>query len=269
MKGDRPIKRFNLLIKGTGIRFNICPPKNLKRESRQWVIPSSLFLSIALLAATAVVDINSLISWELFPEERLDLLVELPDSPGPEPKSIDRKKIVMDKSGVVISYSGGRGEPLAGTAVKKNGGYLVRFALCYLQKNAEIVKADLKKKGVESVIWKVTKDVPAYRLKIGPIPDTITREKVMGVLGGLELSPLPFVKGGYTLTDTMLIKSVALEMMEKVEKLSVGAALVTERKNATVFKVTSRPFTDDRHARDSLEKWRDKNIDGIVEKIKT
>lgn len=210
---------------------------------------------------------KSLISWELFPEERLDLLVELPDPPSPEPEKIERKKIVMDNSGVVISYTGGRSAAVNGAAVDKDGGYLVRFAICLLRENAAIVKADLKKKGVESVIWKVKKDVPAYRLKIGPIPDTITGEKVMEALGGLELSPLPFVKGGYALTDTMLIKSVALKTLEKVGNLSVGATLVTERKNVTVFKVTSRPFTDDDRARDSLKKWRDKNIDGIVEKI--
>lgn len=262
-----PIKRFNLLIKGTGIRFNTDPPRRLMCESRQWVIASSLFLSAALLATIAVVDIKSLISWELFPEERLDLLVELPDAPSSEPKKIERKKIVMDDRGVVISYNGGQDGPLPGKAVKKDGGYLVRFAVCLLQENAEVVKADLKKKGVKSVIWKVKKDVPAYRLKIGPIPDTITREKVMEVLGGLGLSPLPFVKGGYALTDTMLLKSYALETLEKVEKLSVGATLMTERKNATVFKVTSKPFTDDASARKSLEKWRDKKIDGIVEKI--
>lgn len=265
--GGRPIKRFNLLIKGTGIRFNTAPPRQLLCESRQWVIASSLFLSAALLAAIAIVDIKSLISWELFSEERLDLITDIPVAPSSAPKKIERKKIVMDNSGVVISYSSGQSEPLPGAAAKKESGYLVRFAICLLQENAEIVKADLMKKGVESIIWKVKKNVPAYRLKIGPIPDTITRKKVMKALGGLDLSPLPFVKGGYALTNAMLIKSFALKTMEKVEKLSVRATLVTERKNATVFKVTSKPFMDDAHAGESLKKWREKNIDGIVEKI--
>ena len=257
-----PIKRFNLLIKGTGIRFNTAPPRRLLSESRQWVIASTLFLSIALLTAIAVVDIKSLISWELFPEERLDMMVEIPDAVIPELRKIERKKIVIDSSGVLISYQTSRGGPLV-----KESGYVVRFALCLLQENAEIVKADLKKKGVESLIWKVKKDVPAYRLKIGPIPDTITREKIMEALGNLEVVPLPFVKGGYTMTDTMLIKSAALETLEKIEKLSVPATLVTERKSSTVFKVTSKPFMDDASAKNSLKKWREKKIDGLVEKI--
>lgn len=257
-----PIKRFNLLIKGTGIRFNTAPPRRLMCESRQWVIASSLFLSIALLTAIAVVDIKSLFSWELFSEERLDMMVEIEDASKPEPMKIDRKKIVMDSSGILISYQIGQGSPLV-----KESGYVVRFAVCLLQENAEIVKADLKKKGVESLIWKIKSDVTAYRLKIGPVPDTITRKKVMAALGNLEVTPLPFVKGGYTMTDTMLVKSVALETLKKVEELSVPATLVTERINSSVFKVTSRPFANEASAKESLKKWSDKKIDGLVEKI--
>jgi hypothetical protein len=210
----------------------------------------------------AVVDFKSLFTWELFPEERLDLLAEIPDAPHFTPKKADRKKVVLDETGVVVSYSAGEGAARGGES-----GYLVRFAVCLFRENAEVVKAKLKEKGVESVIWKVKRELSAYRLKIGPIPDSITKEKIMEAMGEIESSPLPFVSGRYMLSEPVLIKNSALKTKEKIEGMSVAALLVTEKKSTTVFKVTSTPFRDNSQAKESLKKWRKMDIEGIVEKI--
>lgn len=280
---EKPIKRFNLLIKGTGIRYTIGPKRRWFRDSRQFVFASAVFISILLIGVTGLLDMKSLTNWELIPEKRLDLFVDIPAVPAPKPVKDDRKKVVLDKTGVVLSYRRGQGGPAqgavteAGTPItstqgqegtsRGQAGYLVRFAICLLRENAELIKAELTAKGVDSVIWKVRRKMPTYWLKIGPIPDSITKEKVVTALAEMKVSPLPFADGGYLLTEPVALQNLALKAREKVESMSLDAELVTEQREATVFKVTSSPFKDGPLATESLEKWRKINIDGIVEKM--
>lgn len=266
-ESERPIKRFNLLIKGTGIRYTVSPKRRWFRDSRQFGFASAAFISILLIAVTGLLDMKSLTSWELFPEKRLDLFVDIPDTPQAKPVNADRKKVVLDKTGVVLSYRGGLSAPVPGAVTEAGNGYLVRFAICLLRENAELIKAELTEKGVDSVIWKVRRKMPAYRLKIGPIPDSITKEKIVAALAELKVSPLAFVDGGYLLTEPVTLQDLALKAREKVEKMSLDAELITEQREAMVFKVTSSPFKDGRLATESLEKWRKMDIDGIVEKM--
>ena len=228
---------------------------------------SAVFISILLIAITGLLDMKSLTNWELFPEKRLDLFVDIPAMPATKPVKDDRKKVVLDKTGVVLSYRGGLSAPAQGAVTEAGTGYLVRFAICLLRENAELIKAELSAKGVDSVIWKVRRKLPTYRLKIGPIPDSITKEKVVTALAEMKVPTLPFADGGYLLTEPVTLQNLALKAREKVETMSLDAELITEQREATVFKVTSSPFKDGRLATESLEKWRKMDIDGIVEKM--
>ncbi|GMT42646.1 MAG: hypothetical protein IEMM0002_1057 [bacterium] len=288
-----PIRKLNLLIEGTGIRFIVSPNRSflILQDSRARALFFAFLTSALIIGCIAIWNKDSLMRWDLFPEEKVDLWAEIPNedeksSTQPDTDENRRKRITLDNSGIVVSSSNlaipdaviGNGPAVPksgeGAIFKKSSdgetGYLVRFAICLFRKNAELIKKELGAKGVESVIRLERRKIPLYRLKIGPFPDTIAKDKAARTLRetGILTSPQANedVNDEIMLIAKVRIKNKAAAVKKKMNEISIKTEVSRKRETATVFKVVSQPYDGRALAARRLGELRKKNIDGVLEK---
>ncbi len=271
------MKKFNILIEGTGIRFSTRPPSRLLKESHTRAVITAAVLSVCIIGYVAVTNRDALFKWDLF-KKKNETAASLPEDVAPPATMRTRnkkKRVVLDSKGRVLSILGGKAKSYRNIdrasgkrraeAGHREREYKIRFALCLEIDCAHEVKIDLAQKGVASYISEEERVMPAYRIKAGPAPEPATQKKIISKLEKLGVAHSAGFEQNYLVTDFIWDKAGAEKAVAGLKKLGVKATLTEKRKPRKIFKVVSVGFSDRAFALDMLSGLRGKNIGGIID----
>jgi hypothetical protein len=268
----KPGKRFNLLFRGTGIRFGNPPPIAGK--------PSGPF-SFPLLAAAAILIAIAVAAF--YPGTRESRPDATAVSPPPPPRHVETKELptvaVTDNetpevgkdvppASVPVPQAQSAAQPpaQAENVPEENGSKVfVRFGIFLSRENAERLVTTLREKEIAASIQERTIPMPAYFIKAGSAPDGETMKKAVVALEKFTVALPGAVEPEYLLVGPIWLKEQALIAVKTIQGLGLKAEMTEERKERVVYRVVSPPFGAKVVAQNQADDWRKRGIVGVIE----
>ncbi|MBI5179148.1 MAG: SPOR domain-containing protein [Nitrospinae bacterium] len=258
--GNLPSKRrINLKYAGTGIRF----PREDGAKPSSSAKPLVTLAFIAALAVGAFYYLPGGYEVPPLPKQGPAAVAELPTI-AVETEETPNASPVATVPDVVVAAPP---LPTEGATIELAKELpAVRFGIFVNRENAEAMVKSLAARGVSAVVAEGMHPVPAYLLKVGPLPDEAVQKKAAAALQNFTVALTGTVEQKYLIAGPIWLKEQALVARKNAQSLGLAAELGEERKERLVYKTVSLPFENLSAAQAAADAWRKQGIEGVIEK---
>lgn len=241
---EKPRKRFNLLIEGTGVRFHKAPEK---RSMPKYILFSTIIILTAAVASAFYFKPEYLQT----PSPVDDTAKVSEDEDEPLPSAIEQA-VNNPEQGALTEKA----------AVKP----VVRFGLFASRDNAERMAQELQKQDVFADIRVVSRTAPALTVRAWPIKDVSKLGEVWKELEKINVAQPPRIEQQYILVGPLWSKESSSAVAQKMRELGFHSSEEEGSAEREMYEVVSMPLDSEVVAQYKIIEWRAKGFEGVVEK---